>query len=340
MAGLSTRAVARTSVPEYQGADDDLEFSPPVGHSGRSGEPAEDGWPPGGPGDPPGGPGGPPGGLSVRSSGKASGKGLAVLRTATLVGSVRRASDHTVDQVGSQRLLPVLPELRELLPGRGLRRGATIAVATVRPPTGPAGRSGPPARPRCCWRCSPRPPAPVRGVPWSGCPTLGAVAAAEAGVALDRLALVPNPGPDWADRGGRAARRGGHRRRRATRPAGTGPVASRLAARARQRGTVFVPYGTVGRRRPDPRRRPRRLARPRRGRGRLRGRQLTSSRTAAGAARALRRTQAAVTRGRSCDARPPLVADRPDRELDESLAQAGMSASCGPCCRVVSRTGR
>jgi hypothetical protein len=75
-----------------------------------------------------------------------------------------------------------------------------------------------------------------------GVPTLGALAAAESGIALDRLALVPNPGPEWptvvaalidgvdvvviAVPGQVAA-----------------SITSRLVARARQRGCVLVPYG-------------------------------------------------------------------------------------------------
>jgi hypothetical protein len=39
---------------------------------------------------------------------------------------VRRASDLAAGKVSSERLLPVLAELRGLLPGRGLRRGSTV----------------------------------------------------------------------------------------------------------------------------------------------------------------------------------------------------------------------
>ena len=66
-----------------------------------------------------------------RSAADGPGKGLAILRAAALTGAVRRASDHAVGELGSERLLPVLPALRELLPGRGLRRGATVAVTTI-----------------------------------------------------------------------------------------------------------------------------------------------------------------------------------------------------------------
>lgn len=85
------------------------------------------------------------------------------------------------------RLLPVLPPLRPLLPGGGLRRGTTVEVATEL--TGAsslllallagASQTG-------SW-CA-----------VVGAPGLGAAAAQEAGVDLDRLVLVPSPGPGWA----------------------------------------------------------------------------------------------------------------------------------------------
>ena len=78
-----------------------------------------------------------------------------------------------------------------------------------------------------------------------GCPGLGLAAAAEAGVALERLALVAEPEPgDWA--GVVAALVGAvdvvvvgptHRVRAAD--------ARRLAARARERGTVLVQLPTA-----------------------------------------------------------------------------------------------
>ena len=73
-----------------------------------------------------------------------------------------------------------------------------------------------------------------------GLPRLGLVAAAEAGVAVDRLALVPHPGPDWVGVVARPARRGRHRRRRHARAGVPRQLASRLAARARQRGAVLI----------------------------------------------------------------------------------------------------
>ena len=152
---------------------------------------------------------------------------------AALVELIRSASD--TDEAGVHRVLPVPPELSGLLPSRGLRRGSTVAVAAGRAATGSGGtslllallseasRSG-------SW-CA------VVGVP-----ALGALAAEESGIALDRLALVPNPGPEWPTVV--AALIDGVDVVVAAVP---GPVSasitSRLVARARQRGSVLVPLG-------------------------------------------------------------------------------------------------
>jgi hypothetical protein len=157
---------------------------------------------------------------------------LQLVRDAGLTGLVRRGSEHALDVVGSERLLPVLPELRPLLPGGGLRRGGTIGIARASAGAtsmllallAEASRAG-------SW-CA------VVGVS-----ALGVAAAAELGIALDRLVLVPHPGPDWptvvaalldgfdivvtAAGGGTVAP----------------TIANRLAARARQRGAVLMAYG-------------------------------------------------------------------------------------------------
>jgi hypothetical protein len=152
---------------------------------------------------------------------------------AALAELVRAAGD--TDEPGVHRVLPVAPELSGLLPSRGLRRGSTVAVATGReaPASGgtslllallaEASRSG-------SW-CA------VVGVP-----ALGAIAAAESGIALDRLALVPNPGPEWPTVV--AALIDGVDLVVTAVP---GPISAsitgRLVARARQRGSVLVPFG-------------------------------------------------------------------------------------------------
>jgi hypothetical protein len=71
---------------------------------------------------------------------------------------------------------------------------------------------------------------------------LGAVAAAELGVVLERLALVPYPGPEWP--AVVAALLDGLDLVVVAPPGPVAPrMARRLAARARQRGSVLVPYG-------------------------------------------------------------------------------------------------
>lgn len=130
------------------------------------------------------------------------------------------------------RLLPVAEPLARLLPAGGLRRGSTVAV--------PGGVGSGSLLLALLAEAS-------AGGSWVGVigrPELGLVAAAEAGLRLERLALVPRPGADLlavasalldgldvvamagAERAGvRAADR------------------QRLAARARQRGAVLVALG-------------------------------------------------------------------------------------------------
>lgn len=167
--------------------------------------------------------------------------GQEAVRSAVLAGLVRPASDYAdpVTSAGSgglDRVLPVLPELRRVLPGRGLRRGSTIGVLTgrsVRPAGGSslvlallveASRSG-------AW-CA------VVGIP-----TFGAVAAADTGIALDRLALVPYPGPEWPTVVATLADGFDVVVVAAPETSVAASVAGRLAARARQRGCVLVAYG-------------------------------------------------------------------------------------------------
>lgn len=79
-------------------------------------------------------------------------------------------------------ILPVLPELAALLPSGGLRRGATVAVT-----------SG-------SWLLLALMAAASLAGSWCGVvgwPELGGLAAAELGVALDRVVAVPEPGSQW-----------------------------------------------------------------------------------------------------------------------------------------------
>lgn len=88
--------------------------------------------------------------------------------------------------MADHQVLPVVEPLAALLPGSGLRRGTTVEIG------GPAATSlalalVSEASGQGSW------------VAVVGVPTLGLVAAAELGVALDRLALVPQVAPGtWA----------------------------------------------------------------------------------------------------------------------------------------------
>jgi hypothetical protein len=75
-----------------------------------------------------------------------------------------------------------------------------------------------------------------------GVPALGVLAAAESGIALDRLVLVPNPGPDWPTVVA-ALIDGVDVVVTAVPGSVSATLAGRLAARARQRGSVLVPFG-------------------------------------------------------------------------------------------------
>ncbi len=223
-------------------------------------------------------------------------------------------SGNEAGEGGAQRALPVLPALGGLLPGRGLRRGSTVAVGAVLGGLPGRERWSEPGRERWSepgrgWRSEPgrersseveqagraepgrerqagagrerqagagreawqrpgaafRPEGQLRAPvavgntslllallaaaseagSWCavvGVPELGAVAAAESGIALERLALVPNPGPEWPTVVG--ALIDGVDVVVLAVPGPVAPtVASRLVARARQRGCVLVPYG-------------------------------------------------------------------------------------------------
>ena len=130
--------------------------------------------------------------------------------------------------LADERLLPVLPALRPLLPHQGLRRGTTVAVA----------RSAALALALVAGAS-----AAGSWVAAVGLPDLGIVAAAETGIALERLALVPVPGARawptvvaaFLDAVDVVLVRS---------PAGLPAApARRLAARARERGAVLIALG-------------------------------------------------------------------------------------------------
>lgn len=157
--------------------------------------------------------------------------GLRAVRAVGLTDLVRTATDQASEGLAGERTLPVLPELRPLLPSGGLRRGATIAAV--------------PGKSVAASLILALLAAASEAGSWCGVvgvPTLNAVAAADMGIALERLALVPSPGEEWAATV--AALLDGLDVVVAAPP---GPVAAslsaRLAARARHRGSILVPYG-------------------------------------------------------------------------------------------------
>ncbi|MBA3655288.1 MAG: hypothetical protein H0W70_13975 [Actinobacteria bacterium] len=125
--------------------------------------------------------------------------------------------------LAGDKILPVLPPFEPLLPG-GLRRGTTVTVS------GSLGLAlaviaGPSQAGAWC--------AAV------GFPSLGLVAAAEAGIALERFPMVADPGDDWATVVGALLEAFDVVLLKA--PAGG--ATRRLEARARERGAVLVVAG-------------------------------------------------------------------------------------------------
>ncbi|MDQ1131109.1 hypothetical protein [Microbacterium sp. SORGH_AS_0888] len=124
-------------------------------------------------------------------------------------------------------LLPTSPALADLLPGGGLRAGSAYVVA-----------------PSSALLLSLLAP-PTRAGSWCaavGMPELGAEAAADLGVVLDRLVLVPEPGPRWLPVTATLAE---VMTVVAVRPAGrvSEADATRLLARLRDRGAALLVQG-------------------------------------------------------------------------------------------------
>ena len=89
--------------------------------------------------------------------------------------------------LAGEQLLPVRPDLAELFPRRGLKRGSVVGIM-------PGGGSGSTALTLATLAAA------SQEGSWTaivGLPTVGALAAAEVGIDLARCALVPDPGPTW-----------------------------------------------------------------------------------------------------------------------------------------------
>jgi hypothetical protein len=119
--------------------------------------------------------------------------------------SLALLAERTRPVASSQtRLLPVLPPLAGLLPDAGLRRGTTIVVSGL-----PGGDDGIPARARSTAGSGGDISLALALVAaasgagsWCGLiglAGLGAVAAHDLGIDLDRLAVIPRPGAAWAE---------------------------------------------------------------------------------------------------------------------------------------------
>jgi hypothetical protein len=141
---------------------------------------------------------------------------------------LKRASElaPSVAGRGADRLLPVLPQLRDLLPDGGLRRGSTVAIASGQGATALMLATLAVASQVGSW-CA-----------VVGMPQLGLVAADEMGIVLERLALVPHPGAQWANVV--SVLLDGFD---IVVVAVAASVRTQLAARSRQRAGVLIPFG-------------------------------------------------------------------------------------------------
>jgi hypothetical protein len=130
----------------------------------------------------------------------------------------------------AERVVEVPEALAGLLPDRGLRRGSTVTVGTAPAGTALALALLSTASGTGAWCAA------------VALPELGLVAAGQAGVRLDRLALVPHPGEQWAVV--TAALLDGVELLLARPPARLRPAdARRLVARTRERDAVLVVMG-------------------------------------------------------------------------------------------------
>jgi hypothetical protein len=148
---------------------------------------------------------------------------LAALPGVSTASGVAAAAAHAQ---ATGRVLPVLPDLQTLLPAAGLRRGSTVSVrgstSLLLALLAEATATG-------SWAAA------------VGMPNLGLAAAAELGVEVSRLALVPRPGAEFVSVAGALL---DGMDLVAVAPGNTSPaVARRLSARARHRGAVLLSLG-------------------------------------------------------------------------------------------------
>lgn len=133
------------------------------------------------------------------------------------------------------RSLPLHPDLHATL-GASLQRGITVAVG------GPGTQTTAANAAALSLALAAGPSAGGAWVAAVGMPDLGLVAAAEAGIALERFALIPRPGKQWADVV--ASLIDGFDMVLARPPVHLkAGVARRLVARARERQAVLVGVG-------------------------------------------------------------------------------------------------
>jgi hypothetical protein len=150
---------------------------------------------------------------------------MAIAERALAVSTLRELAGKAAPvALAEERILPVTAGLEPLFPQGGLKRGSTVAIngslGLALHVIAGASQAG-------AWCTS------------VGLPSLGLVAAAEAGIDLARFPMVANPGDDWATVAAalldafdvvllQAPKRGANRR---------------LEARARERGAVLVVAG-------------------------------------------------------------------------------------------------
>lgn len=154
----------------------------------------------------------------------------------TLSARVRPTSDRR-DQV-----LPLLPALAAVVPGGTLPRGALVAVEHGPSPADPAGDAGGPGAGGSTSLAFALLAAATAAGSWCaavGVDDVGVLALSELGVDLERLVLVPRPGPRWAEV--TACMADGMDAVLVHPPHAVRPgVARRLAARARERRCALV----------------------------------------------------------------------------------------------------